>query len=131
MVWVGDDASDSDYEVLEEPTSTPSPSSVSRQGVWNPSKLSLFILFLSKRGVERFLHPHSATHSGTCTIAVLFSCGNNYMTGSKKSQGFIYVFLFKELDYEQSKLFGEVRRASKKVCENKLSVCPAKHCGVS
>ena len=73
MVWVGDDASDSDYEVLEEPTSTPAPSSVSRQGVWNPSKLSLFILFLSKRGVEKSLHPHSATHSGTCTIAVLFS----------------------------------------------------------
>lgn len=37
MVWVGDDASDSDYEVLEEPTSTPAPSSVSRQGVWNPN----------------------------------------------------------------------------------------------
>ena len=52
MVWVGDDASDSDYEVLEEPTSTPAPSSVSRQGVWNPSKLSLVLLFLSKRGVE-------------------------------------------------------------------------------
>lgn len=50
------------------------------------------------------------------------------MTGSKKSQGFIYVFLLKELDYEQSMLFGEVRRASKKVCENKLLVCPAKHC---
>ena len=55
MVWVGDDASDSDYEVLEEPTSTPAPSSVSRQGVWNPSKLSLVLLFLSKRGVERIL----------------------------------------------------------------------------
>lgn len=39
------------------------------------------------------------------------------MTGSKKSQDFIYVFLLKELDYEQSMLFGEVRRANKKVCE--------------
>ena len=39
------------------------------------------------------------------------------MTDSKKSQGFIYVFLLKELDYEQSMLFGEVRRASKKVCK--------------
>ena len=42
------------------------------------------------------------------------------MTGSKKSQGFIYVFLLKELDYEQSLLFGEVRRASKKVSEKKV-----------
>ncbi|RMX52794.1 hypothetical protein pdam_00021372, partial [Pocillopora damicornis] len=78
MVWVGDDASDSDYEVLEEPTSTPAPSSVSRQGVWNPSKLSLFILFLSKR----------------------------------------------ELDYEQSLLFGEVRRTRKKVSEKKVVGVP-------
>ena len=39
------------------------------------------------------------------------------MTGSKKSQGFIYVFLLKELDYEQSMLIGEVGRASKKVCK--------------
>ena len=124
MVWVGGDASDSDYEVLEEPTSTPAPSSVSRQGVWNPSKLSLFILFLSKGGVERSLPAHSATHSGTCTIAVLFSCGNNYMTGSKKSQGFIYVFLLKELDYEQSMLFGEVRRTRKKVSEKKVVGVP-------
>ncbi|PFX28784.1 UBX domain-containing protein 11 [Stylophora pistillata] len=37
MVWVGDDASDSDYEVLEEPSSTAAPSSISRQGVWNPT----------------------------------------------------------------------------------------------
>lgn len=37
MVWVGGDATDSDYEVLEEPTSTPAPSSVSRQRVWNPN----------------------------------------------------------------------------------------------
>lgn len=37
MVWVGDDASDSDYEVLEEPSSTAAPSSISRQGVWNPN----------------------------------------------------------------------------------------------
>ena len=42
---------------------------------------------------------------------------NDYMTGSKKSQGFIYVFLLKELDYEQSLLFGEVRRTRKKVSE--------------
>ena len=42
MVWVGDDAADSDYDVLEE---TPSvPSSLSRQqGVWNPSKEITFI----------------------------------------------------------------------------------------
>ena len=39
------------------------------------------------------------------------------MTGSKKSQGFIYVFLLKELDYEQSMLFGEVQvRKSGKNC---------------
>ena len=63
MVWVGDDASDSDYEVLEEPTSTPAPSSVSRQGVWNPSKLSLVLLFLSKRGVE-----HDRTENA-CTVS--------------------------------------------------------------
>ena len=44
------------------------------------------------------------------------------MTGSKKSQGFIYVFLLTELDYEQSMLFGEVRRASKKVCKKIVSV---------
>ena len=46
------------------------------------------------------------------------------MTGSKKSQGFIYVFLLKELDYEQSLLFGEVRRASKKVSEKKVVGVP-------
>ncbi|KAJ7378359.1 UBX domain-containing protein 11 [Desmophyllum pertusum] len=36
MVWVGNDANESDYDVLEE---TPSsvPSSLSRQGVWNPN----------------------------------------------------------------------------------------------
>ena len=50
------------------------------------------------------------------------------MTGSKKSQGFIYVFLLKELDYEQSLLFGEVRRASKKVSEKKLLVCRSEYC---
>lgn len=41
MVWVGDDAADSDYDVLEE---TPSsvPSSLSRQQqVWNPSKTDM------------------------------------------------------------------------------------------
>ena len=46
------------------------------------------------------------------------------MTGSKKSQGFIYVFLLKELDYEQSLLFGEARRASKKVSEKKVVGVP-------
>ena len=46
------------------------------------------------------------------------------MTSSKKSQGFIYVFLLKELDYEQSLLFGEVRRASKKVSEKKVVGVP-------
>lgn len=46
------------------------------------------------------------------------------MTGSKKSQGFIYVFLLKELDYEQSMLFGEVRRTRKKVSEKKVVGVP-------
>ena len=46
------------------------------------------------------------------------------MTGSKKSQGFIYVFLLKELDYEQSLLFGEVRRTRKKVSEKKVVGVP-------
>ena len=45
------------------------------------------------------------------------------MTGSKKSQGFIYVFLLKELDYEQSMLFGEVR-TRKKVSEKKVFGVP-------
>ena len=43
MVWVGGDASDSDYEVLEEPPSSAAPSSLSRQGVWNPGKPNLSI----------------------------------------------------------------------------------------
>ena len=46
------------------------------------------------------------------------------MTGSKKSQGFIYVFLLKELDYEQSMLFGEVRRTRKKVSEKRVVGVP-------
>ena len=46
------------------------------------------------------------------------------MTGSKKSQGFIYVFLLKELDYEQSMLFGEVRCTRKKVSEKKVVGVP-------
>ena len=34
------------------------------------------------------------------------------------------MFLLKELDYEQSMLFGEVRRASKKVSEKKVVDVP-------
>ena len=40
MIWVGDDAADSDYDVLEEsPPSAPSSFS-SQQGVWKPGKMN-------------------------------------------------------------------------------------------